>query len=183
MQYNFAPLKKNLQSTEEWLSKEFSTIRTSRANPSILDSVRVEAYGADSPISQVAGITNEDPRTIRITPWDQSLVKSIEKAITLANLGLSVAVDDRGVRVSFPELTSDRRQEIVKMAKEKLEQAKIQVRKHRDEVNADIDKKEKEGGMGEDDKFRFKTEVQKLVDEANKKLQSMMEKKEKEIVS
>ena len=69
------------------------------------------------------------------------------------------------------------------MAKEKLEQAKIQVRKHRDEVNADIDKKEKEGGMGEDDKFRFKTEVQKLVDEANKKLQSMMEKKEKEIVS
>lgn len=183
MQYNFAPLKKHLQSVEEYLSRELSSIRTSRANPSILDSVRVEAYGADSPIREVASITNEDPRTIRITPWDQSLLKSIEKAIVVANLGVSVAVDDRGVRVSFPELTSDRRVEIVKMAKDKLEQAKIQVRKHRDDTNTDIDKQEKAGGMGEDEKFRFKTEMQKIVDEANKKLQSMMEKKEKEILS
>jgi ribosome recycling factor len=128
-------------------------------------------------------VTNEGPRTIRIVPWDQSLVKAIEKSISTANLGVSVAVDDKGVRVSFPELTSERRTEIVKLAKEKTEQARIQIRKHRDEVNADIDKKEKEGGMGEDEKFAFKKEVQKLVDDANKKISDSFDKKEKEILN
>lgn len=183
MQYNFTKLKTDLAATENWLQKELGTIRTNRANPSILDSVRVEAYGSDMAINQVASVTNDDPRTIRITPWDHGLVKSIEKSITVANLGVSVSVDDKGVRVSFPELTSDRRKEIVKMAKEKFEQARIQVRKHRDEVNSDIDKKEKEGGMGEDEKFRFKAEGQKIIDEATKKLTDLIEKKEKEILS
>jgi len=183
MQYNFTKLKTDLSSTENWLQKELGTIRTNRANPSILDSIRVEAYGSDMAISGVASITNDDPRTIRITPWDQGLVKSIEKSITVANLGVSVSVDDKGIRVSFPELTSDRRKEIVKLAKEKLEQAKIQVRKHRDEINKDIEAKEKEGGMSEDEKFRFKAEGQKLIDESTKKLTDMMDKKEKEILS
>ena len=183
MQYNFTKLKTDLTTTETWLQKELGSIRTNRANPAILDSVRVEAYGSDMPISGVASISNEDPRTMRITPWDQNLVKAIEKSITVANLGVSVSVDDKGIRVSFPELTSERRAEIVKMAKEKLEQARIQIRKHRDAVNADIDKKEKEGGMGEDDKFRFKAEAQKAIDETMKKLDAAMEKKEKEILS
>ncbi|HEU0080929.1 MAG TPA: ribosome recycling factor [Candidatus Paceibacterota bacterium] len=183
MQYNFAKLKADLAATDAWLAKELGAIRTNRANPSILDSVRVEAYGSDSPISGVASMANEDARTIRITPWDQSLVKAIEKSITVANLGVSVSVDDKGLRVSFPELTGERRAAIVKTAKEKLEQAKIQVRKHRDAVNADIDKKEKEGGMGEDEKFRFKAEAQKAIDEATKKLEAAMQKKEKEILS
>ncbi|HEY9481266.1 MAG TPA: ribosome recycling factor [Candidatus Paceibacterota bacterium] len=183
MQYNFAKLKADLAATEAWLQKELSQIRTNRANPSILDSVHVEAYGSDMAINGVASVTNEDPRTIRITPWDQALVKSIEKSIVAANLGVSVAVDDKGVRVSFPELTGERRKEIVKTAKEKLEQGKIQVRKHRDTTIADIDAKEKQGGMGEDEKFRFKADAQKLVDEANKKLQDMMDKKEKEIMN
>ncbi len=182
MQYNFTTLKTNLSATESWLQKELSTVRTGQANPSVLDGVRVEAYGSDMPLNQVAGITTEGARTIRIVPWDQSLVKGIEKSITVANLGLSVAVDDKGVRVSFPELTGERRVEIVKMAKEKLEQAKIQVRKHRDEVNSDIDAKEKEGGMSEDEKFRFKADAQKLVDESNKKLTELMDRKEKEIL-
>ncbi|HEY0908450.1 MAG TPA: ribosome recycling factor [Candidatus Paceibacterota bacterium] len=182
MQYNFTKLKADLTATETWLTKELGNIRTNRANPAILDSVRVEAYGSDSPISGVASMANEDPRTIRITPWDQSLVKSIEKSIIAANLGVSVAVDDKGIRISFPELTTDRRKEIVKTAKEKLEQARIQGRKTRDEVNADIDKKEKEGGMSEDEKFRFKADAQKLIDEANKKLEAHFIKKEKEIL-
>jgi ribosome recycling factor len=181
MQYNFAKIKADLAATETWLAKELGMIRTNRASPSILDSVRVEAYGSDMPISGVASMTNEDPRTIRITPWDQGLVKSIEKSITVANLGVSVAVDDKGIRVSFPELTGERRKEIVKMAKEKFEQARIQVRKHRDDVNNDVDKKEKEGGMSEDEKF--KAEAQKLIDAASKKLEEAMAKKEKEILS
>jgi ribosome recycling factor len=183
MQYNFTKLKADLAATESWLQKELGTIRTNRANPSILDAVRVEAYGSDMALSGVASITNDDPRTIRITPWDHGLVKAIEKSITVANLGVSVSVDDKGVRVSFPELTSERRKEIVKLAKEKLEQAKIQVRKHRDEANKDIDAKEKEGGMSEDEKFRFKAEGQKFIDESTKKLTDMMDKKEKEILS
>jgi ribosome recycling factor len=183
MQYNFSKLKNDLAALETWLQKELSQVRTNRANPSILDSVRVDAYGSDMAVNQVASVTNEDPRTIRITPWDHGLVKSIEKSIVAANLGVSVAVDDKGLRVSFPELTGERRKEIVKTAKEKLEQGKIQVRKHRDACISDIDAKEKEGGMGEDEKFRFKAEAQKMVDEANKKLQDMMDKKEKEIMN
>lgn len=183
MQYNFANLKAQIKTTEDWLQKELSTIRTNRANPSILDGVLVEAYGSTAPISQVASMANEDARTIRIAPWDQSVIKSIEKAIIVANLGLSVSVDDKGVRVMFPELTADRRKDIVKLAKEKFEQGRVQIRKHRDAVISDIEKKEKEGGMGEDEKFRFKTEAQKLIDESNKKLQDMMDKKEKEILS
>lgn len=183
MQYNFTKLKTSLTATEKWLETSLCSVRTNRASPSILDSVLVEAYGSLMPISGLASMTNEDARTIRITPWDQSLVKSIEKSIAVANLGVSVAVDDRGIRVSFPELTGDRRKEIVKAAREKLEQARIQTRKHRDEVMGDIDKLEKEGGMGEDDKFRFKTESQKLIDESSKKLEGMMAKKEKEILS
>jgi ribosome recycling factor len=183
MQYNFTKLKTDLAATESWLQKELGAIRTNRANPSILDSVRVEAYGSDMPISGVASMTNEDPRTIRITPWDQALVKSIEKSITVANLGVSVSVDDKGIRVSFPELTSERRKDIVKVAKEKLEQAKIQTRKHRDEVNKDIDAKEKQGGMSEDEKFRFKADAQKMIDDSTKKLSDMMDKKEKEILA
>ena len=183
MQYNFTKLKADLSATEAWLAKELGSIRTNRANPSILDSVRVEAYGSDMPISGVASMSNEDARTIRISPWDQALVKAIEKSITVANLGVSVSVDDKGIRVSFPELTSERRAAIVKMAKEKLEQAKIQIRKHRDGVNTDIDNKEKEGGMSEDEKFRLKAEGQKLIDDSTKKLVDAMDKKEKEILS
>lgn len=183
MQYNFTKLKTELAATENWLQKELGTIRTNRANPSILDSVRVEAYGSDMPISGVASMANEDPRTIRISPWDHSLVKAIEKSITVANLGVSVSVDDRGLRVSFPDLTSERRTQIIKLAKEKFEQARIQIRKHRDEVNSDIDKKEKEGGMGEDEKFRFKAEAQKFIDDSTKKLEDLIGKKEKEILA
>ncbi|HVU06877.1 MAG TPA: ribosome recycling factor [Candidatus Paceibacterota bacterium] len=183
MQYNFSKLKAGLADTEAWLQKELGAIRTNRANPSILDSVRVEAYGSDMAISGVASLSNEDPRTIRITPWDQGLVKAIEKSIVVASLGVSVSVDDKGIRVSFPELTSERRKDIVKAAKEKFEQGRINIRKHRDEVMTDIDKKEKEGGMGEDEKFRFKAEAQKFIDDSSKKLSDLMDKKEKEIMS
>lgn len=183
MQYNFTKLKADLTATDNWLQKELANVRTNRANPAILDGVHVDAYGSDMLINQVASVTNEGPRTLRITPWDQGLVKAIEKSISTANLGVSVSVDDKGVRVSFPELTSERRTEIVKLAKEKVEQARIQVRKHRDEVNSDIDKKEKEGGMGEDEKFAFKKEMQKYVDDANKKFVDLLDKKEKEILS
>lgn len=182
MAYDFNNFKKQLTSAEDWLKKEFQQIRTGQANPSVLDAVRVEVYGAPLSLKEVASVTIEGARTLRVAPWDKSQVKEIEKAVTMANLGLSIVVDGEGLRVNFPELTADRRKEIAKAAKEKLEEAKKQVRGHRDTVVKDLQAKEKEGGIGKDDAFRYKGEAQKLVDEANKRLEEMYAKKEREIV-
>jgi len=181
MAYDFKTFEKKVKDIEERLGKELSSIRTGRAAPSVLDGVQVESYGTRMSISQVASIGTEDARTIRITPYDASQSKEIEKAIMLANLGLSVGADERGVRVTFPELTAERRVQLVKLAKEKLEDTRAGLRGARDDVWSDIQKKEKDGDMSEDDKFRSKDEMQKRVDAANKKFEEMLEKKEKEI--
>jgi ribosome recycling factor len=104
MAYNFNVLKEGIKGVEEWLKKELSTVRTGRANLSILDSVNVEAYGTFMPINQVANLSMEDVRVVRIAPWDGSVTKDVEKAIIASDLGLSVTVDDKGLRVIFPEL-------------------------------------------------------------------------------
>jgi ribosome recycling factor len=132
MAYDFSKFKKGITSAEEWLKKECTGIRTGQATPTLLDSVKVESYGALVPVSQIGSITTEGARTLRITPWDMSQAKEVEKAITTANLGVSVAVDDKGLRVHFPELTEERRKEIVRLAKEKLEEGKKRVRIARD---------------------------------------------------
>ncbi|MSR71156.1 MAG: ribosome recycling factor [Candidatus Taylorbacteria bacterium] len=181
--YDFSKFKQKIKENEEWLKREFVGVRTGRASPALLDAILVESYGALVPITQVGNISTEDSRTIRITPWETTMSKHIEKAIGIANLGVAVALDDKGVRVSFPELTSERRTEIVKIAKEKLEQSKVSIRIARDASIKDIQAKEKEGGLGKDDVQRFKTELQKLVDGANKSLEALFEKKEKEIIS
>ncbi len=183
MQYNFSPLKARVKEIEDWLKKEQSQVRTGRATPAFLDSVRVESYGSYVPLNQVGNITLEDPRTLRVTPWDMSQTKEIEKAVATANLGVSTAVDERGVRIAFPELTSETRQNLVKIAKAKLEEVRIALRAEREKTWDEIQAREKEGGMTEDEKFRFKNDMQKLIDETNKKLEEMHEKKEKDILS
>lgn len=183
MNYDFNPLKKKIKDVEEWLKKEQSQIRTGRASSALLDSVQPEIYGTRTPLNQVGSISIEDPRTLRFTPWDMGQVKSIEKAIVAANLGVAVAVDEKGIRISFPELTSERRAGLVKIVKAKLEEARVTLRKLRDEIWEDIQKKEKTGGMGEDEKFRFKKDMEKLIEDANKNLNSLAERKEKEITT
>lgn len=183
MQYNFVPFKAKIKEVEEWLKRENLQIRTGRASVSLLDAVHVEAYGSFLPINQVATVGSEDPRTLRISPWDMGQIKDIEKALIKADLGVSVAVDDKGIRVSFPPLTTERRGDFVKVAKEKLEEAKVSIRRLRDEAWADIQAKEKEGGMSEDEKFRFKADMEKLVQEANKSLEALHKKKEEEIMN
>ncbi len=182
MAYDLSGIKKQMLGVEEWMKKEFQQIRTGQASPGILDGVKVEVYGAPMGIKELAAITLEGARTIRITPWDKSQTKEIEKAITIANLGLSVVVDDQGLRVNFPELTADRRTAIAKQAKDKMEDAKKQVRQHRDVVVRDLQTKEKDGAIGKDDAFRAKNDTQKIVDECNKKLEADYAKKEKEII-
>lgn len=183
MAYDLSPIKKQLAGTEEWLKKEFTQIRTGVASPAVLDSVRVEVFGAPMGLKELAAVLIEGARTLRVSPWDKSQTKEIEKAIAIANLGLSVVVDDQGLRVIFPELTADRRKEIAKIAKDKLEDAKKQVRGHRDNVIKDLQAKEKTGGYGKDEIFRLKNDVQKLVDEMNKKLDDLFTKKEKELLN
>ncbi len=181
--YDFLKFKQKIKENEEWLKKEFAGVRTGRANPSLLDGILVESYGSKVPINQVGNISVEDSRNIRISPWDMSVAKEIERAIGSANLAVAVALDDKGVRVSFPELPAERREQIVRIAKEKLEQAKVSIRIQRDAVIKDIQAKEKEGGLGKDDILRFKNELQKNVDGANKVLEELFAKKEKEILN
>ncbi len=182
MAYNFSEFKKSLAEVEAWLAKEYSTIRTGRATPSILDHVMVNNYETMMPINQVASIATEGARSLRIVPWDTGVIKAIEKAINDSDLGLSVAVDDKGVRVTFPELTSERRQSLVKIVKQKLEDARISVRKAREEVWGDIQAQEKDGTVTEDEKFRLKNDMQKLVDETGIKLEGLSDKKEQEMM-
>jgi ribosome recycling factor len=181
MAYDFKPFEKKIAEVVAHAQKELAGIRTGRAAPAILDGIQVESYGSRVAINTIASVSVEDARTLRIAPWDATLGKEIEKAITQANLGLSVAMDERGVRVAFPELTADRRTSLVKLAKEKMEECRTRVRVARDEVWSDIQKKEKDGEMPEDDKFRAKDDMQKRVDAANKLFDELVERKEKEI--
>lgn len=182
MQYNFAQFKNDLKKVEEYLSKEYSQLNIGRASPMVLDGISVEAYGSFSELKNVASISIEDPKTLRIVPWDKTQIKGIEKAIMAANLGLSLAVDESGIRVIFPQLTTETRQTLVKVLKQKLEDARIAVRKERENVWDDVQNKEKEGKMTEDEKFRAKDELQKYVDEANKNLEAIFSKKENEVM-
>ncbi len=179
--YSFNELKEGIKGVEEWLTNELSLIRTGRATPVILDSLQVEAYGSRMGIKELANIVVEDARSIRVEPWDATVGKAIEKAIITSNLGLSTAPFEKGVRIIFPELTGERREQLVKVTKQKLEEARVTLRSLRDKTWNDIQAKEKEGGMGEDDKFRLKDEMQKLVDDAGNKLEEVSERKTGEI--
>jgi len=181
MAYDFKVFDKRIAEITERLVKELASVRTGRAGPAILDGVLVESYGARVPINQVANVSIEDARTLRIAPWDMSVAKGIEKAITEANLGLSVGADERGVRVFFPELTSERRTSLLKIAKEKVEEMRTALRLARDEVWSDVQTQEREGKMPEDDKFKAKEEMQKRVDAANAAFDTALSRKEKEI--
>jgi ribosome recycling factor len=177
MSYNTQNFKIELKKVEEWLSKEYSQVHTGRATPIVLDSISVISYGSRMPLKNVAGITIEDPKTLRIAPWDKNQIKDIESAITEANLGLSVVSDSDGVRVIFPMLTTENRSKLVKVLKEKLEEARISVRKER---QSEMDKLE---DLSEDEVKRGKEDIQKSVDESNKNLETIFNKKETEIMN
>ena len=122
MQYNFSNFKNDLKKAEEFLGKEYGQLSTGRASVMVLDGVSVESYGAHQPVKNVASISIEDPKTLRIAPWDKNQIKAIEKGILVADLGLSVATDEAGIRVIFPQLTAETRQKLMKVVKEKLEE-------------------------------------------------------------
>ncbi|KND52054.1 MAG: ribosome recycling factor [Parcubacteria bacterium C7867-001] len=181
MAYDFSKLKTHIKESEEWLQKELSSVRTGRASTALLDRVKFEVYGAPSSIQAVGSVSVEDARTIRIVPWDKTVMKNIEKGITEADLGVSVVTDDQGLRIIFPELTGERRTMLAKLANEKTEQARITLRGHRTEAIKELDAAEKEGGMGQDELKRLKDEVQKMIDAANASFDGLLKKKQEEI--
>ncbi len=182
MIYNFSNFKNELNKAVEFLGKEYSQLNVGRASPMILDGVIVESYGSRMLLKNIASISIEDSKILRINPWDKNQIKEIEKSIIASNLSLSVSIDNIGIRVIFPELTTENRQKLTKVLKDKLEESRITVRKEREKIWDEIQKMEKDGKMTEDEKFRAKEDMQKLMDEINKKLESTFEKKEKEVL-
>ncbi len=175
--YNTQELKLKLKKIEGWLIKEYSSIRTGHATPMVLDNVMVENYGSKMPIKNIAQISIEDSKTLRIIPWDKSHIKNIETAIMSSNLGLSVVSDGEGVRIIFPLLTTENRSDLIKILKEKMENARINVRKERqDEIDKTSD-------LSEDNRKRAKDDIQKCVEEANKNLEEIFIKKETDLMN
>jgi ribosome recycling factor len=177
MSYNTTNFKTELKKIEEWLSKEYASVHTGKATPMVLDSIMVESYGQRMPIKNVASVSIEDSKTLRIAPWDKNQIKDIESAIMEANLGLSVVSDSDGVRAIFPMLTTENRAKLAKILKEKLEDGRISVRKARQEEMDTLT------DMSEDEVKRGKEDIQKCVDEANSNLEAIFAKKETDIMN
>jgi ribosome recycling factor len=181
MAYDFRAFDTRSKEIVDWLRGEFSGVRTGRATPALLDTIRVDSYGAKVPINQVASITIEDPRTLRIAPWDKDSIHATERAILDANFGVSVSTDDAGLRVIFPELTSERRAQLLKVAKAKLEDARISLRAARDEAIKEMDAAKKAATLSEDERFNAKEALQARVDKINDEFNSMFNLKETEV--
>ena len=181
--YDFKTFDGKVADAREWLAREYRTLRTGRAAPAILDGISVSAYGSMMPLKQVASVGVEDARTLRVSAYDAGLLKDIEKAISGANLGVGTSSDGANIRVTFPELSGERREQLVKLAKGKLEEARATLRVARDEVWKEIQQREKDGTLTEDDKFALKEELQKKVDKANEDMEAAFESKEREMSS
>ena len=165
------------------LDSEFGTIRAGRANPHVLDRIMVEYYGAPTPLQQVANISVPEARMIQIQPWEGSLVKEIEKAINMSDLGINPTNDGKVIRLVFPELTEERRKDLVKEVKKKGEAAKVAVRNIRRDANDMIKKQQKANEISEDEQKDAEDEIQKMTDEFVAKIDTMVEDKSKEIMT
>lgn len=175
--------RQNLERIIAHLKQEVAGLRTGRATPALVGDLEVDYYGTKTPLKAVAAISSPDPKTLAIQPWDKSALPAIEKAIQTSNLGLNPVTDREAVRLNIPPLTEERRKELTKLLGKYMEDARIQVRREREEMLKDIDQKEKAKEISEDEKFRQKSEIQKIVDEYNRKIEDLGASKEKEILS
>ena len=176
-------LKQKLDHILEWLWGEVVGIRTGRATSALVEDLEVDYYGTKTPLKAIAAISATDARSLLIQPWDKQAVQAIEKAIQSSTLGLAPITDRDAIRLSIPALTEERRRELARTLGKFVEEARIKVRKVRDEVLREIDTREKEKEIGEDEKFRERGEAQKIIDEVNKKIEDTADNKEKEIMT
>ncbi|MBI4136366.1 MAG: ribosome recycling factor [Candidatus Vogelbacteria bacterium] len=182
MVYDFNSVKNKVAEIADWLRSELASIRTGRAAPTLLDGVIINVCSSRTPLKHLAAVTVEDARTLRVSPWDKNQTKDIGAAVTAANLGVSVVPDEIGLRIIFPELTAEGRQRLVKAARAKLEEARVALRQSRDKFWSTVQKAEHDGKISEDEKFRRKDELQKIIDRGNVELETLAAKKEKEIL-
>lgn len=180
---NFDEIEQRMNKTIDVFADNLSEIRAGRANPNILNKVNVEYYGTETPINQVAGISVPEPRMILIQPWDNSLLKEIEKAIQKADIGLNPMNDGKVIRLVFPELTEERRKELVKEIKKLAEDAKVAVRSIRRDELDDVKTAQKNSEITEDELSMAENKIQKITDTYIDKIGNMLENKEKEIMS
>lgn len=166
----------------EALKKDLASIRTGRASLALLDGIKVDYYGTLTPISQVATLGLPDSRQISIQPWDQRLIQEIEKAILKSDLGLTPSNDGKVIRLIIPQLTEERRKQLVKVVRKRAEDARIAVRNIRRDINDEIKKDEKDKHISEDDMKRLQDDIQKITDSYINKIEEVIQHKEKEIM-
>ena len=171
-----------MNKTIEALKRELAAIRAGRANPRLLDRIMVDYYGTPTPISQVGNISSPEPRLLVISLWDTSILKEVEKAIMKSDLGINPANDGKVIRLAFPEVTEERRKDLVKLAKKKTEETKVAARSIRRDANELLKKDKKDSVITEDDYNDLEKEIQKMTDDTIKKLDAILADKEKEIM-
>ena len=174
--------KERMDKSVEAFRSDIAKIRTGKATTALLDGIRVDYYGSQSPLSQVSNVSVLDAHTLSITPWDKSMVPTIEKAIMTSDLGLNPASDGTNIRLPIPPLTEERRKEMVKLVKKFGEDAKIAVRNIRRDANDQLKKQEKEKELSEDQRHDAENQVQELTDKHIKKIDEIVEHKEAEIM-
>lgn len=183
MSVELEQFKDKMTKSVESLQAEYVTIRAGRANPHILDKISVDYYGQPTNLQSVANISVSEARTLVIQPWESSLIKEIEKAILIADLGLTPSNDGKLIRLTFPELTEERRKELVKDVKKKGENAKVAIRNIRRDANDMIKKQQKANEISEDEQKDAENEIQKLTDKYVAEIDGMIEDKSKEIMT
>ena len=169
--------------TIEVVKSNFAAVRAGRANAGVLDRIMVEYYGSPTPLNQVAAIASPDPRTLTIQPWDMSLLKAIEKAIQMSDLGINPQNDGRLIRLGFPQLTEERRKDLTKQVKKYGEEGKVAVRNIRRDAMDDIKKQVKKSEITEDDQKNMEKELQDITDKRCKEIDELTAKKEKELMA
>ena len=175
-------VKPEFQKSFGFLEKELDKIRTSRATPSLVEDIQVTAFGSNFTLNALASISCPEPNQIVIQPWDPSYIEPIQTAVANSGLGMSSSVDKNLIRLSLPMLTEEYRKSLVKVLNQKAEEGRQTLRHWREDAWNKIQKAEKEGALSEDDKFRGKEELQKLIDEYQKKIKELVERKERELL-
>jgi len=178
----FSEMEKKMSNVLANLKSEYATLRTGRASTALLDKIYVEYYGTPTPINQVASLSVPEPKMILIQPWEAKMLQVIEKAILKSDLGITPNNDGKVIRLKMPELTSERRQELAKVAKKKCEDAKVAIRNIRREYNETLKKMEKNKEISEDDLKRSQEEIQKITDKYIDEADKILVNKEKEIM-
>ena len=179
----FTEYKTRMNKTIDALQTQFASVRAGRANASVLDQIRVEYYGTPTPINQVGSIASPDPRTLVIQPWDNSCLKLIEKAIQASDLGINPQNDGRVIRLVFPQLTEERRKDLIKQVRKYGEDSKVAIRNIRRDAMDYFKKQQKASEITEDELKIAEKDLQKLTDDSCKELDKLLENKEKELMS